>query len=73
MKLKSILIILCIALFAVACSSDKKATELLDTAGFEVKQNNIDHAVKLYNEIIQKYPDTQAAKTAKTRLQEIKK
>lgn len=56
--------------FAAGCSSDKKATELLETARFEEKQNNREHAVKLYNEIIRKYPDSSAASAAKARLQE---
>lgn len=55
----------------LGCSSDKKAIELLETARFEEKQNNRDHAVQLYNEIIQKHPDSSAAATAKARLQEI--
>ncbi|OGT96176.1 MAG: hypothetical protein A2X80_00875 [Geobacteraceae bacterium GWB2_52_12] len=56
--------------FMAGCSSDKKATELLETARFEEKQNNREHAVKLYNEIIRKYPDSSAASAAKSRLQE---
>lgn len=54
----------------LGCSSDKKAIELLETARFEEKQNNRDHAIQLYKEIIQKYPDSSVAATAKTRLQE---
>jgi len=73
MKIKFSTIIICISLLALGCSTDKNAAELLDTARFEEKQNNRDHAIKLYSEIIQKYPDSQAAITAKNRLQEIKK
>lgn len=73
LKVKYLIAILTFALLVFGCSTDKKATELLDTARFEEKQNNNDHAIKLYNEIIQKHPDSPAAKTAKTRLQEIHK
>ena len=68
--MKLILAALLTLTFLVGCSSDKKATELLETARFEEKQNNREHAVKLYNEIIRKYPDSSAASAAKARLQE---
>lgn len=55
------------------CSGDKKAAELLETARFEEKQTNREHAVKLYEEIVAKYPGTQAATTAKQRLSELKR
>ena len=49
------------------CSADK-SQELFDTAQFEEKQNNKEHAQKLYQEIIAKYPNSQMAKHAETRL-----
>lgn len=49
------------------CASDK-GKELLDTAQFEEKQNNREHAQKLYQEIVAKYPDSPAAKQAQERL-----
>jgi TolA-binding protein len=73
MKIKTIITILTAALLAVGCSSEKKSAEMLDTARLEEKQSNTGHAVKLYEEIIQKYPDSSAAKTAKSRLDELKK
>lgn len=55
------------------CSSaEKKSAELLDTATFEEKQNNFEHATKLYNEIIATYPTSQAAKNAASRLDILK-
>jgi TolA-binding protein len=55
------------------CTSDnKKAADLLDTASFEEKQNNFEHAAKLYDEILKNYPSTQAAKEAKERLDALK-
>lgn len=68
--MKLILAILLTLVFVAGCSSDKKAAELLETARFEEKQNNREHAVKLYNEIIRKYPDSLAASAAQARLQE---
>ncbi|UFS70364.1 hypothetical protein LPW11_21160 [Geomonas sp. RF6] len=49
------------------CSSDK-SKELFDTAQFEEKQNNREHARKLYQEIVEKYPDSPLAKQAQERL-----
>ncbi len=54
----------------VACTS--KAAELYDTAKFEELQNNRDHAIKLYEEIVEKYPDSSEAKDAGRRLAELK-
>jgi TolA-binding protein len=56
-----------ISLLESGCSSDK-SKELLDIAQFEEKQNNREHAEKLYAEITAKYPNTAAAKQAKERL-----
>ena len=53
--------------FLGGCSSDK-SKELLETAQFEEKQNNNEHARKLYEEIVTKYPDSPAAKQAQERL-----
>jgi TolA-binding protein len=57
---------------AGCASGEKKAIELLDTAGFEEKQNNFEHAGKLYDEIIKKYPESKAAKDAAVRLAALK-
>jgi len=62
-----------ITLFCLSgCSGDNKAAELLETAQFEEKQNNLEHASKLYETIIKKHPGTPAAEKARTRLQELK-
>jgi len=50
-----------------ACSGDK-SKELFETAQFEEKQNNQEHARKLYQEIVTKYPNSAAAKQAEERL-----
>ena len=68
MKIRIVIALLATAILAGCTSGDNKAAELLDTAGFEEKQNNFEHAAKLYDEILKKYPDSQAAKDAATRL-----
>jgi outer membrane protein assembly factor BamD (BamD/ComL family) len=50
-----------------ACSVDK-GKELFETAQFEEKQNNMEHARQLYQEIVTKYPKSPLAKQAEERL-----
>lgn len=63
--------ILTLALLAGCTSGEKKAAELLETARFEEKQSNLEHAAKLYNEILKKYPSSPAAKDAAARMAEL--
>lgn len=63
--------ILTLALLAGCTSGEKKAAELLETARFEEKQSNLEHAEKLYNEILKKYPSSPAAKDAAARMAEL--
>jgi len=63
-----ILIFLIIAAIALSGCAGEKAAELLDTAKFEELQNNKEHAVQLYEEIVKSYPDSEQAKIAKDRL-----
>jgi outer membrane protein assembly factor BamD (BamD/ComL family) len=49
------------------CSADK-SRELFETAQFEEKQNNMEHARQLYQEIVTKYPASPLAKQAGERL-----
>lgn len=55
------------ALILAACSVDK-SKELFDTAQFEEKQNNREHARQLYQEIVTKYPKSPLAQQAAERL-----
>ena len=57
-------------LFLTACGPDQ-AAQLLETAQFEERQTNKAHARELYEEILRHYPDSPAAKTARTRLTEL--
>ncbi len=70
----TILVSILSSLLLFGCTSgDKKAAELLETARFEEKQNNHEHATKLYQEIITKHPESSASKDAAARLEELKK
>jgi TolA-binding protein len=62
---------LLITMFLAACSGDQ-GKQQMETAQFEEKQNNRDHAIKLYEEVISKYPGTANAKIAQGRLSVLK-
>ena len=66
MKRFVILGMVCIGLLG-ACTGDK-SKELFETAQFEEKQNNREHARQLYQEIVTKYPKSPLAKQAEERL-----
>jgi TolA-binding protein len=63
---------LCLAVLALSGCNGSKADELLETAQFEEKQNNRDHARQLYEEILRGYPQSEAARKAQERLDRIK-
>ena len=67
MKARRILLALMLLVALAGCSGNG-AKELLETAKLEELQNNPSHAKKLYEEILQKYPDSPYAKEAKERL-----
>lgn len=69
---RNLLLILVICLMTAAGCSENKGAQQLETAQFEEKQNNKEHAVKLYEEIISKYPGSPNAKTAQERLNVLK-
>jgi len=54
------------------CGGDQ-AAQWLETAQLEERQNNVAHAKQLYEDIIRLYPDSQAAKTARARLDALQK
>lgn len=72
MKAVCTTMILTLALLAGCSSGEKKAAELLETARFEEKQGNREHATKLYDEILKKYPSSPAARDAAARMGELK-
>jgi len=65
-----LLFICCTAL--TACTSDHGAQQL-ETAPSEEKQNNMEHALKLYEEVVSMYPDSPNAKIAQERLNVLRK
>lgn len=60
-----------LTLAAAGCNANGGA-EQLETARFEEKQNNREHASKLYEEVIRKYPGSANAKIAQERLDALK-
>ena len=72
MKQGIVIFFLLLACMLSGCSGNK-AAELYETAGFEELQNNREHALKLYQQIIEKYPDSEYAKKADERISEMKK
>jgi TolA-binding protein len=65
MRLAIILLVLIVS--ALGCS-DKGAQELYMTAQFEERQNNLQHAKELYQDMTTKYPTSSYAKDAQARL-----
>ena len=65
-----LLLITAFCFFFFNCSSEESsARKLLETARFEEQQNNTSRAQKLYNEILEKYPDTEVAQELRNQKQ----
>ena len=64
-----ILVLLVTALFGYGCSD--KAQELYETAQFEEIQKNKPHAIKLYREIINEYPESEYVSQAREQLEKL--
>ena len=60
----------CLFLLLASCGSSPE--ELFQTAELELLQTNYPHATQLYQEIIDKHPNSDFAATARIRLKEIK-
>ena len=58
-----------IFLFVVSCGQSPE--QLFETAEFEMLQTNYPHATKLYQEILEKHPDSKFAESARERLKEL--
>jgi len=69
--MRRVLLAICLAVALAGCSD--RPRELFETAQFEEKQTNLEHAGKLYREIIEKYPDSPYAARAKERLAELER
>jgi outer membrane protein assembly factor BamD (BamD/ComL family) len=66
------IVILALCALAGAACSGKGAKELYETAQFEEKQHNLEHARKLYEEIVAKHPQSEFAPQARERLETLK-
>ena len=67
--MRKIILVLMIALStALSGCSGNGAEQLFDTAKLEELQNNHEHARKLYQEIIDKYPESEFAEESKERM-----
>ena len=67
-----ILLIITGSLAILACSGGN-GEGLYETAQFEELQKNPEHARKLYEEVIEKYPDSEYAVKAKARISTLSK
>lgn len=65
---RGLIVFLMMAGVVVFGCSDKKAKELFETAQLEELQNNSQHAMKLYEEILRSYPESDYARQARDRL-----
>lgn len=61
---------LILALALAGCTN--RAAEILDTAQLEEKQQSLDHARELYQQLVRDYPDSAEAKVARERLAALK-
>ncbi len=59
-----------IFLFIVSCGQSPQ--QLFETAEFEMLQTNYPHATELYQEILEKHPDSKFTERARKRLVELK-
>lgn len=58
-----------LAWLPLACtSSDRAAQEVFELAQFEERQGNLDHARRLYGDILARYPETEWARKAQERI-----
>ena len=70
---QTILILMMVVLMAVAGCTSNNAGELFETAEFEELQKNHTHAAQLYQEILEKHPDSKYAGKARERLKALEK
>jgi len=66
MKRSAAILSLMFLLALAGCTN--RAAEILDTAQLEEKQQSLDHARELYQQIVRDYPDSPEAKIASERL-----
>ena len=62
-----------LALCLIAGCGGESPESLFETAQFEERQTNVAHAQELYQRIIFEHPDSEWAKKAKERLEQLEK
>ena len=70
---QSVLVFIMICILALSACSGNRAEELFETAQFEELQRNHEHAMELYEEIVEKHAGSEYAKKAEDRLSELRK
>ena len=71
MKRIVLVLMILLAITSFGCSSSAPG-DLFDTAKLEELQDNHEHAMELYQQIIEKYPESEYAKQSKERLTKMK-
>ena len=71
--MRRLITIVLLGVLAMAGCSKDEAQNLLDTAQTEMKQNKLEHAIDLYWQVLQKYPNSKYSKIANKQLIEISK
>lgn len=67
-RLKWLAVVLLMIGGVLAACGGNNAQEIFDTAELEELQNNPEHALSLYQEIVDKYPDSPLSAKAKKRI-----
>lgn len=67
-----VLLLWAICVLTLAGCSGDSGRELFETAQFEEKQHNLEHAKQLYGEIVKKYPTSEYGTKARERLKVLK-
>ena len=67
MRKRMVILIVAFGLALASCSGNN-AEQLFETAKLEELQDNREHAKKLYQDIVNRYPDSSYAQEAKARL-----
>jgi hypothetical protein len=72
-RMRQVVMVIMFGLLITAGCAKDGGQALLDTAQLELKQNNLEHAVQLYWQVLEKYPNSKYAKIANKQLVEISK
>ncbi|WP_243370535.1 hypothetical protein [Geotalea sp. SG265] len=70
--MRHLLLLLAVGTFGLGGCSGDQGKKLLETAQFEEKQHNLEHAKQLYEEIFRKYPTGEYGRIAEERLKTLK-